>query len=130
MAFRARLIAGLIANEIAPNGSGFDSLRDCSLVDCVLVDFYSRRVVPGLTVLGPSIALQEYCIYYTSSTKWFKLVLNLKYRCYNVKNKTIKFSYLSIQPFFELISFFAFHNFLGPLNTIELKHLLFTKLIF
>ena len=48
MAFRAQLIAGLIDTEIAPSGSGVDSLRDCSLVDCVLVDFDSRRVVPGL----------------------------------------------------------------------------------
>ena len=35
-------------NEIAPSGSGVDSSRDCSNLDCVLVDFDSRWVVPGL----------------------------------------------------------------------------------
>ena len=48
MAFRARVIACLIATEIAPSDSGVDSSRDCSLVDCILFDFDSGRVVPGL----------------------------------------------------------------------------------
>ena len=52
VAFRARLIACLIATEIALSGSGIDSSRDCSLVDCVLVDFESGRVVPGLIQFG------------------------------------------------------------------------------
>ena len=32
--------------------SGIDSSRDCSLVDCVMVDFDSGRVVPGLIQFG------------------------------------------------------------------------------
>ena len=47
MAFRARLIACLIATEIAPSGSGIDSSRDCNSVDRVLVNFDRGRVVPG-----------------------------------------------------------------------------------
>ena len=38
----------LIANKIAPSGSGVDSLRDSSRVDRVLFDFDSGVVVPGL----------------------------------------------------------------------------------
>ena len=35
----------LIANEIAPSGSGADSSRNCIRVDRVLVDFDSRQVL-------------------------------------------------------------------------------------
>ena len=38
----------LIANKIAPSGSGVDSLRDCSRVDRVLFDLDSGLVEPGL----------------------------------------------------------------------------------
>ena len=47
MTFRVEVIACLIATEIAPSDSGVDSSRDCSLVDCILFDFDSGRVVPG-----------------------------------------------------------------------------------
>ena len=36
-----------IDNGITPSGSGVDSPRDCSRVDCVLVDFDGGRVVSG-----------------------------------------------------------------------------------
>ena len=42
----------LIANEIAPSGSGVDGSWECSRVDCVLFDLYSGRVVPGLIQFG------------------------------------------------------------------------------
>ena len=44
MIFKAFLKACLIATEIAPSGSGVDSSRDCSLVDCFLVDFDGGQV--------------------------------------------------------------------------------------
>ena len=47
VAFRAWLIACLIATEIAPSGGGVDSSQHCNSVDRVLVDFDSRQVVPG-----------------------------------------------------------------------------------
>ena len=50
MVFRACEKACLIATEIAPSGSGVDSSQDCTLVDCVLVDFDSGRV--GLIQFG------------------------------------------------------------------------------
>ena len=57
----------LIATEIAPSGNGVDSSQDCILVDCVLVDFDSGWIVPGLIQFGDNVLrvlhlLQDYLI--------------------------------------------------------------------
>ena len=48
-----------IADRIAPSGSGVDSSRDCSHLERVLVDFDSRRVVPGLIQFGTKLTFTE-----------------------------------------------------------------------
>ena len=55
MAFRARLIACLIATEIEPSGSGVANSRDYSPVDCVLLDYDNGRVVTGLIQFGTAL---------------------------------------------------------------------------
>ena len=50
----------MIPTEIAPIGNGVDSEWDSSLLDWVLVDFDSGRVVPGLKQFGDKV----YDIYY------------------------------------------------------------------
>ena len=57
MAFRARLIACLIATEIALSGSGIDSSRDCSRVDRVLVEaLINLLLVSVLTPIANAIS--------------------------------------------------------------------------